>query len=50
MASENDARQAIQELHDYQMEGRALVVNEARPKPEGGGAPGGPGGKREPRW
>ena len=41
MATENDARQAVQQLHDYQMEGRALVVNEARPKPEGGGGPGG---------
>jgi hypothetical protein len=27
------------------MEGRALVVNEARPKPEGGGGFGGGGGR-----
>jgi hypothetical protein len=44
------------------MEGRALVVNEARPKPQGDfggrgggggggyGGGGGGGGRREPRW
>ena len=36
MVSEEDAQKAIAEFHQYQMEGRALVVNEARPKPEGG--------------
>jgi RNA recognition motif-containing protein len=63
MASDDAAQKAIDEFHEYQMDGRALVVNEARPKPEGGGgfgARGGggggrgygnnAGGKREPRW
>lgn len=58
MATDDDAQKAIQKFHDYQMEGRALVVNEAKPKPEGGGfgarRGGGGGGdygsRREPRW
>ena len=37
MASDDDAQKAITEFHEYKLEGRALVVNEARPKPEGGG-------------
>ena len=41
MASDDDAQRAISEFNDYKMEGRALVVNEARPKPEGGGFGGG---------
>jgi RNA recognition motif-containing protein len=44
MASDEDAQKAITDFHEHQMEGRALVVNEARPKPEGGF--GGPGGGR----
>src|SRR5918992_3679539 len=63
MANDEDAQKAIAEFHQYQMEGRALVVNEARPKPAGdfgGGGGGGRGGgyggggagggRREPRW
>ena len=61
MVSDEDAQKAINEFHQYQMEGRALVVNEARPKPAGGdfggggggggrGGYGGGGGRREPRW
>jgi len=64
MENEAEADQAIQGLNGYKMEGRALNVNEARPKPErgfgggggrfGGGRPGGhsagAGGRREPRW
>jgi len=42
MSSDEEAQRAINDLHEHQLEGRALVVNEARPKPEGGfGAPGG---------
>ena len=37
MATDEEAQKAITEFHQYQMEGRALVVNEARPKTEGGG-------------
>jgi len=44
MASDDEAQRAINELHQFQMEGRALVVNEARPKPAGGGDFGGGGG------
>src|SRR4029078_8006243 len=45
-ANDDDAQKAISEFHEQQMEGRALVVNEARPKPEGGfgGGGGGRGG------
>jgi cold-inducible RNA-binding protein len=41
MASDDDAQKAISEFHEYKLDGRALVVNEARPKPEGGGFAGG---------
>ena len=38
MATDEEAQKAIAEFHQYQMEGRPLVVNEARPKQEGGGS------------
>ena len=47
MSSDEEAQKAIGELHEHQLDGRALVVNEARPKPEGGF--GGGGGSRPPR-
>ena len=47
MGSDEDAQKAISEFHEQQMEGRALVVNEARPKPEGGF---GGGGRRPWPW
>ena len=54
MASDEDAQQAINKLNSYELEGRALTVNEARPKaPGGGGGFGGGGNSRrrsEPRW
>ena len=63
MATDEEAQKAITELNEYQLEGRTLVVNEARPKPMGMGSggggsdrgrPGGGGGggrsRREPRW
>jgi RNA recognition motif-containing protein len=43
MGSDEDAQKAISEFHAQQMDGRALVVNEARPKPEGGFGGGGRG-------
>jgi RNA recognition motif-containing protein len=46
MSSDDEAQKAINELHEHQLEGRALVVNEARPKPEGGFGGGGGGGSR----
>jgi cold-inducible RNA-binding protein len=50
MENDNEAEQAISALNGFMMDGRALNVNEARPKPErsfgagGGRGFGGPGG------
>jgi len=41
MTTDEAAQKAIAEFHQFQMDGRALVVNEARPKPEFGGGGGG---------
>ena len=49
MSSDDEAQKAISEFHEYKMDGRPLVVNEARPKPEGGFGGGGGGGNRPPR-
>src|SRR5690349_19989821 len=49
MATDDDAHKAINDFHEHQMEGRALVVNEARSHSEGGFGGGsggrGPGGR-----
>jgi len=53
MASEEAAQKAIAELNGCSVDGRDLIVNEARPKPErrGGFKGSGRGGqRREPRW
>jgi RNA recognition motif-containing protein len=61
MSTDEEAQKAASELNSFQMGGRALTVNEARPKPEGGfgggggfggnrGGGGSGGGRREPRW
>ena len=65
MSTDEEAQKAASELNQFQMGGRALTVNEARPKPEGGfgcggggfggnrgggGSGSGAGGRREPRW
>ena len=55
MATDDDAQKAIAELNEYQLGGRSLAVNEARPKPAfSGGGGGGYGGetrrRSEPRW
>jgi cold-inducible RNA-binding protein len=52
MATEEDARKAIEGLNAYSLGGRNLTVNEARPKPErrGGSAGYGRGGRRQSRW
>ncbi len=44
MSNDDAARQAIEKLNGFSMDGRALVVNEARPKESGGGGRGGWGG------
>ena len=59
MTDAAQADQAIAALNGVQVGGRALSVNEARPKPQGGagggggrgpGGGGGPRQRREPRW
>jgi cold-inducible RNA-binding protein len=65
MPNRNEASEAINALNGREMNGRALNVNEARPREQragggggGGGRPGGGGGgrgggfgrRREPRW
>src|ERR1700682_6745448 len=56
MGTDEEAQKAITELNDYQLGGRGLTVNEARPKPAyagGGGGVGGDGSRRRrsaPRW
>ena len=59
MADASEADRAIAALNGVELNGRALNVNEAGPKPEGGGGfrgrsgsggGGGPRQRREPRW
>ena len=60
MSTDDEAQRAASEFNQFQLGGRALTVNEARPKPAGGGGFGGgggygnrggnAGGGREPRW
>ena len=61
MSTDEEAAKAATDLNQHQLGGRALTVNEARPKPEGsrfgggdsyggGRSRGGSGGGREPRW
>jgi len=45
MSTDDEAQRAISEFHEHEMEGRALLVNEARPKPEGGFGGGGGAGR-----
>jgi cold-inducible RNA-binding protein len=55
MQSDDDAQTAIQRFNGQDLGGRALIVNEARPKPAfagggGGGDSRGPRRRSEPRW
>src|ERR1700687_6393767 len=52
MSTDEEAQKAISELNDFQMGGRGLTVNEARPKPASSGGFGGGDTRRrsEPRW
>ncbi len=52
MANAAEADQAISALDGRDVDGRALKVNEAQPKPDRRGSGGGPprGGRRAPRW
>ena len=49
MANSGEADRAIAALNGTNLGGRALTVNEARPKMEGGGGRA-PRGRRAPRW
>ena len=44
MTTDEAAQRAIEKLHQHEMEGRAIVVNEAQPKPAGGASRGFGGG------
>jgi RNA recognition motif-containing protein len=56
MTNRNEASNAINSLNGQELNGRALNVNEARPREERGGGGGGRSGggfggrRREPRW
>ncbi|HZT31484.1 MAG TPA: RNA-binding protein [Bryobacteraceae bacterium] len=61
MSDSAEADRAIAALNGTELDGRALNINEARPKPQGGGGFGGssrgggrgygaPRQRREPRW
>jgi cold-inducible RNA-binding protein len=54
MSTDEEAGKAINELNEFQLGGRGLTVNEARPKPASAGGFGGGGDSRrrrsEPRW
>ena len=53
MTNRNEAENAISQLNGAELNGRTMNVNEARPKPQGGGRPfggRGGGGGRGPRW
>jgi RNA recognition motif-containing protein len=52
MTNRNEAANAISSLNGTELNGRALNVNEARPREERGGRSGGGFGRnrREPRW
>ena len=63
MATDEGAQKAVAQFNQYEMQGRALVVNEAKPRGAGGdrsfgdgnrggygGGGGGPREPREPRW
>jgi RNA recognition motif-containing protein len=50
MSSNSDADRAIAELNGRDLDGRALNVNEARPKTERGSGGGGGGPRRNNRW
>jgi RNA recognition motif-containing protein len=49
MTNDGEAEKAITELNGTELNGRALTINEARPKTERSGGGGG-GGRRNNRW
>ena len=49
MGSQAEAEAAIEKLNNFELEGRTLVVNVAKPRENRGGSFGG-GGQRRDRW
>ena len=49
MGSQAEAEAAIEKLNNFELEGRTLVVNEAKPREKRGSFDGG-GGQRRNRW
>jgi RNA recognition motif-containing protein len=50
MTNKQEALQAIQALNGQELQGRAIKVNEARPKEDRGAARGGFARRRDARW
>ncbi len=51
MGSQAEAEAAIEKLNNFELEGRTLVVNEAKPREKRGSfGGGGGGGQRRDRW
>ena len=52
MVTDAEADQAIKALHEADLKGRSITVNEARPRENsfGGGGRNGGGGRSEKRW
>ena len=50
MPSNDEAQASINEMNGKEVQGRALTVNEARPRQERSFGGGGGGGGRGPRW
>ena len=54
MENDEDAEKAVEKFNQYELDGRALTVNEARPRQDRGEGFGGGGGggyrRSEPRW
>ncbi len=50
MATGEEGLKAIEELNGKALDGRTLTVDQARPRPQGGGRSSSDGGGRRPRW
>ena len=50
MSNQEEAEAAIEKLNNFQLEGRTLVVNEAKPRESRGSFGGGGGGGGRNRW
>jgi len=50
MSNDGEGEKAIAALNGRELDGRALTINEARPREERGGAGGGGARRQSPRW